>query len=218
MRSPTHALASGPTYHLNNKIIIIIKKAVRKLTRVPAKCEILNLVFQWSNTNLKTKPKPLVPFASQNNAPTFLGRKSVLTSMIHRASRPQAEDSGFPPHTGSAGGRPPSNRPLRGLPPAAGSPRARTSQCDVLWISLQSGGKRTEDASLQEQPGDIRPDSLRWDTPWRSKKERLGKKPPPHTHSSDQRNTPTSQRGLAIPGHRKALAPGGRYGTERNCV
>lgn len=59
----------------------------------------MNLVFQWSNTNLKTKPKPLVLFASQNNAPTFLGRKSVLTSMIHRASRPQAEDSGFPPHT-----------------------------------------------------------------------------------------------------------------------
>lgn len=143
----------------------------------------MNLVFQWSNTNLKTKPKPLVLFAFQNNAPTFLGRKSVLTSMIHRASRPQAEDSGCsPPHTGSAGGRPPSNRPLRGLPPVAVSPRARTSQCDVLWISLQSGGKRTEDASLKEQPGDIWSDSQRRDTPWRSKKERLGKKPPPHTH------------------------------------
>lgn len=70
---------------------------------IPAKCKILNLVLQWSNTNLKTKPNPFVPFASQNNAPTFLGRKSVLTSMIHSASRPQAENSGFPPAHGVRG-------------------------------------------------------------------------------------------------------------------
>lgn len=81
--------------------------------------------------------------------------------MIHRVSGTQAKDSGSPRHARTAGGRTPSNRPRRGRLPLAVSPRTRTSQCDVLWTSLESGGRRPKDASLQEQPGDKKPDSVR---------------------------------------------------------
>lgn len=180
----------------------------------------MNLVFQWSNTNLKTKPKPLVLFAFQNNAPTFLGRKSVLTSMIHRASRPQAEDSGFSPRT-----RGPREGDLLPTVPSEGCLQLLCRR-ELERPSVTSSGSRCSPEEREQRTQVLRSSqeisglTLRGGTRHGGARRRGWGRNRRHTptHSSDQRNTPTSQRGLAIPGHRKALAPGGRYGTERNCV